>query len=69
MKTFKSRRAEMKFTEILEALPTKYARDSYTEKVKALRDDKVTSEDGKYTEFLVTEKELINLASQMIVRA
>jgi hypothetical protein len=66
MKTFKTRRDERKFTDILEAMPTQYARNKFVDKVKALRDAKIVSEDGEYDEYYVTEKDLMKLAGEMV---
>ena len=67
MKTFKTKQVERKFGEILELMPTAYSRNVYVEKVKALRDAKIVSEDGEYKEYYVTEKDLMNLAEEMVV--
>ena len=65
MKTFKSRKVERKFTDILEVFPTKYGRNAFVNAVKDLRDKKITSQEGEYTEFLVTEKDLLNIAKTL----
>jgi len=62
MKTFENRKAEKKFVEILEAIESPLQREHFVDKVKALRDEKIISEDGEFSCFFVTERDLMALA-------
>ena len=64
MKTFDSKKTERKFGEILEALPNEQVRREYVDSVKALRDTKITSGEGAYSIYFVTQREVIELAEK-----
>lgn len=57
MKIFKDHKTELKFSKLYGQLPTEVA-NTFGQKVRDLRDRKVTSEDGMYDEFYVTEAEV-----------